>query len=333
MPQGRGWMVTWGTLPLHDRRLVVLDEFSGIKDKDIIEQMSSIRSSGVAQLTKIISEETSARTRLIWISNDPDGKFMRETDGMDALRRLVRNPEDIARFDFALALSNDEVPSADINAPGFLREPKYPADLCSALVMWAWSRRPDQIRFNETAEDLCLSEAQELGARYVSSPPLIQVENIRLKLARIAVAIAARTFSASKSGQLLLVRPEHVVSAVRFLDWLYGSEHMGYLRHSRRTAAERQEAERNKPVVLKYLRRHKGVLEALRVVGRDKFRLRDFEEFGALDAGGEEPIDPRTLVHKLIGWKMIRRLQADRGYIVAEPALVEIMKRLEDEGL
>jgi hypothetical protein len=336
MPQGGGWMITWGTIPLNDRRLVVLDEFSGIKDRGIIEQMSSIRSSGIASLQKIAHEETSARTRLLWISNDPHGKFMRETDGMDALRRLVEQPEDIARFDFALALSNDEVSSELINNERQLGEdPRYSSEDCTALVMWAWSRKPDQIKFRDGAETQIISEAEKLGRKYVSSPPLVQVENIRLKIARIAVALAARTFSASKSGELLFVKPEHVVSAVEFLDWVYGSEHMGYLRHSRRAADHADEAERNKPAVKRYLRRNPAVLEALRVVGRDKFRLRDFDEFGMLGdaATGSEAIDPRVLIHQMLQWKMIRRLTGDRGYIVAEPALIEILKKLEDEGL
>jgi MCM P-loop domain len=336
MPQGKGWMITWGTIPLNDRRLVVLDEFSGIKERGIIEQMSSIRSSGVASLQKIVSEETSARTRLLWISNDPHGKFMRETDGMDALSRLVEQPEDIARFDFAMALSNEEVESTLINNEDRLSEkPIYSSEDCTELVMWAWSRKPDQIRFRDSTETQIISEAERLGRKYVSSPPLVQVENIRLKIARIAVAIAVRTFSASKSGELVFVRPAHVVSAVEFLDWVYGNEHMGYLRHSRRSADHAAEAERNKPIVTKYLRRHSAVLDSLRVVGRDKFRLRDFDEFGMLGdvSTGEEPIDPRTLIHQMLQWRMFRRLTGDRGYLLAEPALIEILKKLEDEGL
>ena len=73
----------------------------------------------------------------------------------------------------------------------------------------------------------------------------------------------------------------------------------------------------------------------MRVVGRDKFRLRDFDEFGMLGdaSAGEESVDPRTLIHQLLQWRMIRRLSNDRGYITAEPALLECMKKLEDEGL
>jgi hypothetical protein len=329
-----GWMVTWGIIPLHDRRLVVLDEFSGIKDKGIIEQMSSIRSSGVAEQTKIKSEQTSARTRLIWISNDPDGKRMAETDGMDALRRLVTQPEDIARFDFGMALSNAEVPSSLINRTSTEDvEHVYTDALCSKLVMWVWSRKASDIRWVNGSEAALIAAAEEVGGRYVSSPPLVQIENIRMKLARIAVALAARTFSTDRTGQHIVVRAEHVASAVDFLDLLYGSEVFGYLRHSRRVLAARAEAESNRPEVAQYLKSNPGVLgalEALRVSGSDRFRMRDFEELAVFDPESG-PVDARALVHSLLKWRMIRRLE--KGYISMEPALIAVMKELEDQGL
>src|SRR5690349_14284970 len=104
-------MVTWGTIPLNDRRLVILDEFSGISEKNVIEQMSAVRSSGRAQITKVVSQETSARTRLVWISNPVDGRAMDEhgTGAIEAIKALVKNPEDIARFDIAISAARADV--------------------------------------------------------------------------------------------------------------------------------------------------------------------------------------------------------------------------------
>lgn len=334
-PQGKGWMVTWGTIPLNDRRLVVLDEMSGLmtgrESKGIIEQMSSIRSSGKAQLTKIVNEETSARTRLIWISNPIDGKRLSETPGgaMEAIRRLITNPEDIARFDFALAASNSDVSPELINSVQHEEvEHVYTKEVCSKLVMWAWSRKADQIKWHKGSDDLVVQFASEMGRKYISDPPLVQVENIRMKLARLAVAFAARTFSTNGTGQHVVVKAEHVSAAVRFLDWVYGSEAMGYLRMSRRVAADREQANRNKPHVKKYLRTNEGMLSALRHVQyAESFRPRDFEEFGGLD------VDARAAVSLLMDWRMLRRLSTQGGRIVFEPALIEVLKELEDEGV
>lgn len=332
---GKHWMVTWGTLPLNDRRLVVLDEMSGLmqgrESRGIIEAMSSIRSSGVAQMTKIVSEETSARTRLIWISNPIDGRRLSETPGggMVSLAKLVHNPEDIARFDYALALSNDEVDSSLINTIKPENDsPVYTTEMCTNLVLWAWSRKPEHIQWFKGSDVALVAAAEETGRKYSNSPPLVQIENIRTKLARIAVAMAVRTFSTDRSGERVIVKVTHVRDAVAFLDWVYGTDTMGYLRHSRRMVADREIARRNKDKVRSYLAQYPGMLDALRsVMYADSFRPRDFEEFGGLE------VDARTAANQLIKWRMVRRLTEERGRIVLEPVLVEVLKELEDEGL
>ena len=336
-PQGKGWMVTWGTIPLNDRRLVVLDELSGLmkaggESKGIIEQMSTIRSSGKAQLIKIVSEETSARTRLLWISNPVDGSRLADQPGggMEAIRKLVVNPEDIARFDFALAVSNADVPSSLINSMKHERvEHIYDADISSKLVMWAWSRKIDQIKFSPAAERKLIEAAEDMGARYIAEPPLIQIENIRMKLARIAVSIAARTFS-TITGENINVNVRHIEAAVEFLDWVYSAEVMGYQRHSRRIQINREDALLNIPKVVEFLRKRSGTLGALRAVMYDEsFRTRDFEEYGG--GGGEG--ESKEIVALLLQWHMARRLTRGQGRLVLEPPMIMALKQLEAEGV
>jgi hypothetical protein len=170
--------------------------------------------------------------------------------------------------------------------------------------------------------------AEDMGNRYQPDPPLVQVENIRMKLARLAVAFAARTFSTNRTGEYVVVRPEHVVAAVEFIDWIYGTETMGYLRKSRRIVADRAIAAGNRKRCHEYLRKNTGMLEALRsVMYSESFRPRDFEEFGGLE------VDARTAVNLLSEWRMVRRLEERGGRIVLEPALIEVLKKLEDEGV
>lgn len=321
----RGWMVRWGTIPLNDRRLVVLDEVSGIADKNIMEQMSSVRSSGRAQITKIVSQETSARTRLIWIGNPVDGTTLRHMNGaIEGIQKLVKNPEDIARFDMAMAVASDEVDSALINSTSPPVVPHvYTSELCSALVSWAWSRKADQVVWNEGTEDYVLREAEEMGGRYVAEPPLIQIENARVKLARIAVAIAARVFSCDPTGQLVVVGNEHVDAAVQLLDQLYGAESFGYQRHSARVIRDRIRAEENKRQCRMYLMGNENVLYTLIQSRGDAFRPRDFEESGSMHKE-----EAQEAVRQLGQWKMIQR--RSKGYLRMEPALVDILSELED---
>lgn len=326
------WMVTWGALPLNDRRLVILDEMSGLmingkESRGIIENMSSIRSEGRAEITKIANEETSARTRLIWLSNPIDRSRLSDSpDGaLNALRRLVRNPEDIARYDFMLAVANNEVDAAVINSINHTKvQHRYNQESCSALVMWAWSRRSDQIRWAPGAEEAVVEAAADLGSRYVPDPPLVQAENIRIKLARIAVAFAARTFSTNAKGELLIVRKAHVKAAVEFLDMVYGTEAMGYKSYSRRVLRDIETAQSHMKSCRKYLKNNPELLDVLRGIGGTTFRPRDFEEQAAMDRDSANMV-----VRKLVEWKMIRRLESGRMKI--EAGLSRLLKELEEE--
>lgn len=326
---GNNWVITWGTIPLQDRRLVILDEVSGIADKNILEQMSAVRSSGRAQVSKIVSQETFARTRLIWISNPVDGRFIKETNNgaIDAISKLVTNPEDIARFDMAMVAAQDDVKSSIINAA---RPPSAPPratrELCSALVTWAWSRTPEQVHWNTGVERHVLTAAEALGRRYIADPPLIQSENVRVKLARISVAIAARLFSHDGTGTSVVVMKEHVDAAVEFLDTLYGKRWFGYADHSRKEINSRKAAEQNSDMCKSFLLNHTGVYETLQTVINDtQFRARDFEEFGDMDKSMASQV-----VSQLLKMGMVRR--RSKGYMVMMPELINIVRGLDLEA-
>lgn len=324
---GNNWMVTWGTIPLQDRRLVVLDEFSGMSDRNIIEQMSSVRSSGIAQITKIVSQETSARTRLIWISNPEDGRAIEEMSrgAIEAMRTLVKNPEDIARFDLAMSAARADVDSKVINSE---RPPKRPhvftSEMSKMLVAWAWSRKFDDVKFGKGVEKYILQRAEEIGHQYVPEPPLIQAENVRVKLARVAVAVAARLFS-TEDGEKVLVGKEHVDAAESVMNMLYGMASFGYKDYSRKVLRDRAQAAENKKKCKKYLRLHQhDSYVALQAVMGGDFKVRDFSEFAGMSQD-----EAQTAVRELQEMKMVRRMS--KGYIRMDPALVVLLRELEDE--
>lgn len=328
---GTSWMVSWGTIPLQDRRLVVLDEVSGISDKNIIEQMSAVRSSGRAQIVKIVSQETSARTRLIWISNPPDGRAINEMNlgAIEAIQKLVKNPEDVARFDLAMSAASQDVESTVINSNQDDRAKvrhRFNRYRCSNLVAWAWSRKRDDIVFTKGTEDYLLGIAEALGKQYISEPPLIQAENVRVKLARIAVAVAARMFSTDAAGQQVIVTPAHVDAAVEVIDMLYGMESFGYKANSRKELRSRKQAEDNRKACVKYLTaRSDDVFVALQSVIHDTdFRIRDFEEFAGMDKDSAQ-----TAVKELIAMRMLRR--KSRGYLKMQPELIHIVRTLDEK--
>jgi hypothetical protein len=320
------WHMTWGIVPMNDRRLVVLDEMSGLADKNIIDQMSSIRSSGIAQITKIVTEQTMARTRIIWITNPQDGSMIHDNQevGMAAVRSVASNAEDQARFDFVMAVAKNEVPDKLINTMQTVgTHPKFSAMDCEALIKWVWSLDPDHIVITDTAMETAIDTAQDLGRRYVPDPPFIQAENIRFKILRIAVAIAARTFS-EKDG-MLVVTEDHVDDAVRFLDLIYASEAMGYQRKSRRMIHAAEIARSQRMNAISWLKQHEDtILAALRAVGGNTFRARDFVEFGGMPTE-----ESHQSVKKMMGMKMAIRMS--HGNMKMSSSLVEALRYIEDE--
>lgn len=321
------WHLTWGAVPMNDRRLVILDEMSGLRDKNVIEQMSSIRSSGIAQITKIYAEQTSARTRLMWLSNAADGSMLEDFPdvGMAALRTIIPNNEDIARFDFVAAAAKDEVSNDKINI-GFseMHSPTYRPSDCEALIKWAWSLTRDDVVFTESAASESNKQAISMSRRYIADPPLVQGENVRFKILRLAAAIAARTFSIDNSDRLVVKR-EHVRDAVRFLDEIYGSEAMGYLRKSKRSISAAAKAKARRASCINYLKQNEDtVLLALQMVGGKTFRTRDFTDFAAMSQD-----EAQMAVKRLMSWKMVHRKSG--GNIGMDPMLIEILREIEDE--
>jgi hypothetical protein len=314
----KDWVVTWGVVPLNDRRLVVLDEISGLSHEDIA-QMSDIRSSGQAKLIKIQQETTWARTRLLWLGNPRNTTMANYTYGVDAIKPLVGNAEDVARFDLAMAVTLFDVPSETINQPVRGGEFVYTSEACHALLMWSWTRTPEQIQFTPEAEDAVFNHANDMGKQYIEDPPLIQAANIRIKIARVAAALAARTYSTDASGEVLRVGKQHVVDACRFINLLYGMQSFGYRERSRERIGDRLMAEQNRDKMSEYLKSRPQLAKYLRSAG--KFRRQDLDEIMNLSRD-----ESNAIISTLYENRMVRKVLGD---IVVEPTLHSLLRELQ----
>jgi len=233
------WSIIWGKYPRNDRRLIVVDECSNIPTESI-SQFATIRSEGIARITKIQTEQTFARTRAIWISNPRVGRdgTSRPLAGYDygvlTVPELIGRQADIARFDLACVVANGEV-SEDVifrtEAPEVPH--RFTSELSHSLIMWAWSRRPDEINILKETEQEIISQAKGLARRYHDSIPLVKLEEQPEKLARLAVALAIRLFS-TRDGHTVLVGPEHAVFVADYLRDIYDRPGMGYDTYSKK---------------------------------------------------------------------------------------------------
>jgi len=229
---GGQWMITWGKFPMNDRKLLIIDEASGL-DKDMFGELSGMRSRGVVEINKAKQGQAYARTRAIWMSNPRGGKMLKDFDyGVRSVKDLVNQAEDIARFDFAMGVSKDEVPEEVINQvlDDKPREPQtYTSELCQQLILWTWSRNArgrlsqdnDKVYFEPEAVKTILRQASILGDRYECSIPIFEQNSLRIKLARMSVACAARLFSTDEEMEKVIVKPEHVEFIAEFVDELF----------------------------------------------------------------------------------------------------------------
>jgi hypothetical protein len=230
------WVLMWGALPLNDLGLVIIDEFSDLKPEEFA-LLTDARSSGIIKVAGVISDETNARVRLICLTNPKLGRTLGSYQhGCESLRELIPGPEDIRRFDFALAVESSDVSPEILN-----RKVKpcvthtYTSYLCNQLIRWTWSRRPEHIEFSAEATSAILDAAIEMSKKYASGEiPLAEPSDQRFKLARLATATACRVFSTDSTGERVLVGLEHVQYAVAHIDACYSHPHFKYDQWSKR---------------------------------------------------------------------------------------------------
>lgn len=233
------FLLRWGKIPLYNRQLVVVEELSGLTTEEI-SYMSEVRSSGVARYDKAgLTGETSAKTRLICLSNVRDkGKSLGDYNtGVQAALQLVGQNEDLARFDLILTATDDEVDNTVINKDRSEDENSTFSSIelqrFQDLVMFTWSLKPEQIDFSISAYRACLQQTLMLVGKYHPSIPVFKAGSGRLALARIALAIACLQMSWDSIKEKLLVLDIHVEAAAELLDLLYSKPSFGYARYSK----------------------------------------------------------------------------------------------------
>jgi len=320
------WFVTWGIIPLNDKRLVVLEEVKGIS-QETIAKLTEVRSSGIAEISKIEKARTNARTRLIWISNPRgDRQILSYNFGVEAIKELVGNLEDVRRFDFAMVVTTADVERKWLNMAESecpVVEHVFTSERCQSLILWGWSRKGEDVKFTADAERRVLKASTEMGRKYSSSIPLVEAADQRLKIARLSAALAVRTYS-TDSGADVIVRKCHVEYLHQFLDKLYSTMGCGYAAYSEMVMNEN--TLHDVDVVKKTIRE-------LPYAGDTVRALLDSGSISVFDIADWTEMDLdqcRKLVGMLVRKNGIKR--GKRNY-VKTPPFIAALKELQVEGL
>lgn len=233
-----------GVMPRHDKRLICFDEFHSADwgREGLIRHLSSTRAEGVVTITKAASASFPARVRAIWLANPGQGKLLEELSGcgVEYIQRLIPQPEDIARFDFAMTVAQSEVPSELLHDQQPPSQATQPRELHRSLLAWVYSRSSEQVVFTPAAEGAVLSASHWLCQQYDASIPLVEPADQRMRVAKLAVSVAAQCFSCSADGTLLVVDVCHVQAAMELLLLWFNKPSMGYHTYSARFREDRE---------------------------------------------------------------------------------------------
>jgi len=322
---GETWILGWGRVPLNDKRLLIIDETQGLQSGQI-ESMSDVRATGVAEITKIRTERTNARCRLVWLANPTTGRpIATYNQGVLAIKDVFKKPEDIRRLDFAIVVASGDVSIAEFNAlHGQPEAPRYSTDACRQLILWAWSRTPNQIVFMPEATNAILLAAGDLGRRYHASIPLVEPADQRLKVARLAVAVAARTYS-TDDGQRVIVTPEHVAFVADFLERVYSAPSMAYAEYAEQQRSGETLSPEERLTVRAEMLAWQSSRDATRFLRQAKlFRKTELEEVVGWDSAYAKAQLKYLSAHRLI--------RTTREGFAKTPAFIELLREVGGAG-
>lgn len=317
---GKEMSFAWGVLPINDGRLVIMDEVNGLDQRDI-SNMSSIRDNGIAERTVVGStRKTTARVRLIWISNPRSATvtISNYSSGIEAIKELMGRPEDISRLDLAIIVAKEDVSVGDMNKLSHLKPVHlFTSDLCHKCLLWAWSRKKDQVKFTPEAEKAILKYAISMSKKYSDTIPLVQGSVQRIKLAKLSVALACRLFSTT-DGENVIVREEHVDYIVSFLYDIYDSPIFGYEEFSTRRREE-VEASTDK-VEMEILKIDEGGKFIKKMLGTNAILFDDLVDFSGRSRDYVKGLKTLLVTNNCI----IRKKQ----YFIKQPQFTTLLKEM-----
>jgi CRP-like cAMP-binding protein len=228
---GDRWFIKWGKYPLNDRRLLAIDEMSELKLDDLA-QMTQGRNDGILRVDRTSIGERNCRTRLVWMTNPRKARTIYSySHGVESLRDLFPAPADLRRIDFVVFLATKDVDLGEINrlhdAP---QQVLISPETLKASILWAWSRSPNDVVIDLETTKAILAEASNLSKTYGSADdiPIVSPADQRIKIVRLAVALAALLHSTDEQHEKVVVTPEHVAYIGSFINAVYTSQNCRY---------------------------------------------------------------------------------------------------------
>lgn len=214
-----------GLIPQNHKGLIIFEEF-GKSQNDVITELTDIRSSNEVRITRVSGTLTlPASVRMITLTNTKTINGMIKPiatypNGISVITELVGTAEDIARYDLMVVLGTRGAKHIDINWQPPI---PYTVEEYRTRIRWIWSRRPDQIIFDEGVTNYIIQRANELNDEYECHIKIFGTEAWK-KIARLATAIAGYVVSTDESFENIIVTKECVDYAINTFVTMYDND-------------------------------------------------------------------------------------------------------------
>lgn len=211
-----------GALPRHHKELAVLEEFSGAP-ADFIKSLTEIRSSNIVKIYRVAGEvKAPCKLRMITISNPIAygtnlAQLISYPNGVEPLNELIKSPEDIARYDAFMLITQQ--PLLDPNQNGLKEELKIDETCYKVKSKWIKSLKSENVIISEELGNYIFSKALELNNIFSCSFPVFGSETNK-KIARLSSALACMLCN-TVDYENIIVTKEHVDVIVNFLKSIY----------------------------------------------------------------------------------------------------------------
>ncbi|MGC9780926.1 MAG: hypothetical protein HZR80_16910 [Candidatus Heimdallarchaeota archaeon] len=228
--------VIWGSLVQNDLGFIALDGFQQLKGEDT-KQLREAFEKGFIIVKRAASDNAFARPRIIACANPYkemknylyacEALTPKSTDYQEGFNPFTSSP-DLTRWHLFIPFKDDDVDpevyltedyeKRELEAKQGVTRERIDFSTLRRHILWAWSRKREQIVFEKEATKKILNEAVRLQKAF-AHPILPIVHNgYNEVIARVSVSFAALYHSTNESQEEIIITKDHVELAIEFLE-------------------------------------------------------------------------------------------------------------------
>lgn len=206
-----GYQIRAGIIPRSHKGAVIFEELAKAPPS-LTKEFTQVRSSNAVTITRVSGQiNIPAYVRMLTLSNTrATGSSPRPIssypNGIEIVTDLIGAAEDIARYDIIAVLPGRGAKQID---PFFEPKEPYKKEDYRNRIRWVWSRESHQIVISKRMWEYATQKANELNELFDSYIKLFGTE-ARLKLIRLATAVAGYVCSTDEDFNTIIVKDEHI---------------------------------------------------------------------------------------------------------------------------